>query len=204
MFLGKPHRLQPESQRHTLLVGLTAIAASAVLTRAGTEIGFVGSKVVAEAAIAACLLWFYIEPSRAPFTLKLIATLISAGIALGAIWIAFFAPDKHQGGFIDWKAHPLIFIAAGYVNVTLTAPLFEEKVVRGLIFSGLSKYINSTLSSVVVSMLFAVAHSGSMVWAFIVSLVLCWMMLKYRLDSYQRAIVHGILNFMSMTWYFLN
>lgn len=204
MSWGRSYRLQPEFQSYTILIGLAAIAASALLTMAGTEVGFVGSKVVAEATIVACLLWLYAEPNRSPFTLKLGAMLISAGMILGAAWIIFYAPDKPSGGFIDWQAHPLLFVALGYINVTLTAPLFEEKVLRGLIFDGISKYINTVLSSIVVSMLFAAAHSQSIAWAFIFSLVLCWMMLKYRLDSYQRAVVHGTVNFIIMTWYLVN
>ena len=198
------HRQYPDSQSYRVLIGLVAIAASALLTILGGKIGLVGSKVIAELAIAACLLWFFVEPNGAPFTSKLTAALIFSGAAIGVAWIAFIAPSRPEGGFIDWKTHPFVFLLIGYVGATITAPLFEEKVVRGMIFHGLSKYVSPLVSSILVSILFALAHSENMLWAFAVSIVLCWMMLKYGLNTYQRAIVHGSINFVIMTWYLLN
>lgn len=204
MPLWKLHRQYPDSQSYRVLIGLAAIAASALLTILGGRIDLLGSKVIAELAITACLLWFFAESSNTPFTSKLTATLILSGVAIGVAWIAFIAPSRPAGGFIDWKAHPFIFLLVGYVGATITAPLFEEKVVRGMIFHGLSKYVGPLISSILVSILFALAHSENMLWAFAVSLVLCWMMLKYGLNTYQRAIVHGSINFVIMTWYFFN
>lgn len=204
MPLWKLHRQYPGSQSYRVFIGLAAIAASAALTILGGKIGLVGSKVIAELVIATCLLWFFVEPRNTPFTSKLTAALIFSGIAIGVAWVAFIAPSRSAGGFIDWKAHPFVFLLVGYVGATITAPLFEEKVVRDMIFHGLSKYVSPLVSSILVSILFALAHSENMLWAFAVSLVLCWMMLKYRLNTYQRAIVHGSINFVIMTWYFLN
>lgn len=204
MPLWKLHRLRPESQSYTALIGLIATAASALLTIAGAEIGLVGAKVIVESAIAFCLLWRFVEPPAAPFTPKLTAMLILSGIAMGAMWITFLAPDRPAGGFMDLQAHPFILLAIGYINATVTAPLFEEKIVRGLLFDGLSKHMNSLLASISVSALFGIAHMGNMVWAFAGSLALCWMMLKFTLNTYQRAIVHGTVNFVIMTWYFVS
>jgi membrane protease YdiL (CAAX protease family) len=198
------HRLPADSRSYTALVGLVAIAASGLLTMAGAKIGFVGSKVIAEAVIVTCLLWLYPEKTSARSTLKLIAMLTLTGAVIGAAWIACFAPDRPKGGFIDWKAHSFILIAIGYVNAVLTAPLFEEKVLRDLIFTNFSKYLSSMLSSVSVSVLFGIAHSENIFPAFLVSMILCWMMLKYQLNTYQRAVVHGSINLVIMTWYFVN
>lgn len=202
MFWIKLQRLKPEYQSYTALVGLAALFASVVLEKLGTEIGVIGSKVIAEAVVVICLLWFYPEQPSARSTLKLITLLMLAGMAIGASWIACFAPDRPAGGFMDWKAHPFILVAVGYINAVLTAPLFEEKVLRDLIFRNVSKYISTLLSSVAVSALFGVAHSGNMVPAFIISMIICWMMLKYQLNTYQRAVVHGAINLVIMAWYF--
>lgn len=200
----KLQRLQPSSARYTVWIGLLAIVVSALVTKVGAEIGFIGATVLVEMAIAVCLLWFFVEPQSTPFTSKLVGKLVFTGMAIGAVWVVFVAPDKPAGGFLNWKAHSFVLMVVGFVSATLTAPLFEEKVVRGLLFDGLSKHINSTLASILVSILFALAHTGAIVWAFCVSLTLCWLMLKYRLNTYQRAIVHGAINLVVMGWYFVS
>ncbi|WP_372016667.1 CPBP family glutamic-type intramembrane protease [Pseudoxanthomonas sp. 10H] len=180
---------------------MATIAAGAI-AKAGELLGLAGSKPIAEVAIALVLFKFYPERNCAPWSFGRIVTLLSLGVALSVFWVIAFAWGRTI--FPDLAAISPAAIFIGVLSSVVTAPIFEEKVVRHLLLAGVSGFLNRWVSAALVSVIFALAHQGSMAWSFLVSIVLCWLALAKAASSLQRAITHSTVNAMILLWYFSN
>lgn len=113
-----------------------------------------------------------------------------AGIGLG---LGFFEIKYSKTGA---SLQSLAGVAA-YVyyiaSVAIFQPLFEEIVVRKLLFLGAAKIVGPILSAIFVSILFALVHRDICVFAGAFSLVMCWMA-WHGISTFNRTVLHGCYN----------
>lgn len=189
-------------RNYAVWFGLFALIASATITEIGRYFDVTGSRVLSESLVFFVLVKFFPEPQSVSFKLQSVVLLISAGAFLAGIWVLCIGAWSTGEKFTEWTEYPFHVVALSYAHAVVIAPLFEEKIVRDLILPGVSEKIGSIFGSVLVSIFFALAHTDSMLWAFFFSISMCWLAIKWRLNTYQRAIVHGMTNLIIMLWIF--
>ena len=184
-------------------IGVAVLATGAVfpLERIFGSLGVNGGTPISELLIAMVLMWIYPERSGRAWSFRLVAALIAGGALMGMSWILAarmidYAVFPKPGQF------PSMAIWLGFLTAVVTAPLYEEKVVRQLLLDGISSLTGFLVGALVVSVMFGLAHHGTMVWAFIFSMALCWSISRFGLNTYQRAIIHGVSNLVNMSWFF--
>jgi len=165
----------------------------------GSSWGIVGAKPAAELILSALLLMFYPDVGYRRWTWRLLWALLLGALALVLTWIVAFAWGRTQ--FLDIRSVEMSTIVVTLLGGVVITPIFEEKVVRDLLLRGLSQMAGPVLSALLVSLAFALAHEGAMVWTFIVSICLCVMALRWRVSTLQRAAVHGSMNLLIFLWY---
>ncbi|TIE18297.1 CPBP family intramembrane metalloprotease [Stenotrophomonas maltophilia] len=164
-----------------------------------------GSKAVTELlAFLACVWLFPNEPGRR-WNFWLLPVLVGAGLICGALWIAFAElPPGHASNPIPLNEVPFKFYLLGIVTSCVVAPLFEEKVVRHLFLDGASHYFGKVAGAIIVSALFAAVHVDAVVSSFIYSVILCIGAIVFGLNTFQRSIIHGVINLSIMHWALLH
>lgn len=182
-----------------VLVGLVATFAAGGLFWLGATLGLAAIKPLVEGGFALALLSFYPERGAQPWSVRLAVGLVLLAITMALGWITIFAWGNTR--FVDVATLNGATIALTLASGVVTAPLFEEKVVRGLLLDGVAALTKPLISAVAVSVVFAMAHQGAVIWSFFVSMVLCGLALAWRINTFQRALVHGVLNLMVLLWY---
>lgn len=113
------------------------------------------------------------------------------GVVLAGISIFLFAWHggmTYRGSFTSISAVVSIF------NQSMVIPFYEELTVRTFFFMGLARYLGLVIAAVIVSILFGLVHAQTPVFAFFVSILLCY--LTYRkVGVFDRSILHGTYNF---------
>ena len=158
-----------------------------------------GAKPLTELLLAVILLKLYPEPHVASWTLKRAAALLLLGCSLAIFWVVVFAWGRTR--FPDLAGGSEVAVLVGLSSSIVTAPIFEEKVVRNLLLRGGAILATPWLSAVVVSAVFSLVHRNAVAWSFILSMVLCWLALSKNIGTLQRAVVHGAVNAIVMAWY---
>jgi len=184
-----------------IVAGFAALGVFACFMVALETISTPGPELTSQLAVAASLLILFPERSSARCVMRLALSLLIVGCALGFVWVALFSP-RGEVSFIDVGSLPTSSIVLSFLGTALITPLFEEKIVRGLILRGLASKLGPVWSSVVVSIGFALAHWQSMLWAFVASLVLCVIFFKTKMSTLGCVVVHGVANAVIMTWHF--
>lgn len=189
--------------RNKLLAGISVTFLCSALIEFGRLIKFPNPSLIFPSFFTIlCLHVFREDRPKKPFFFAV--ALVSTGILLGLVWVLFIGTRADSARFPDAGAMSGMVISMTFLVTVVVAPLYEEKVVRNLIFDGLSEVSTPLISTLVVSAIFAFVHGGSMVWAFFVSLVLCFLKIKLKLNTFRLATVHGAINFVVLTWYFTN
>lgn len=176
-----------------LLAGALATVLAGLL---GGQINIPGIKPIAEICLAALL--FYWFPERPGFTLRRLCASVGLGLALGATWILIWGWKQETvlpAGIQEQHA----FILLGYINAVISAPIFEEKVLRHLWLHALCGWTGPILGCVLVSLIFALAHFSTFWWAFAFSILMCWLALRGA-SSFVRAVIHAVTNAVVLTW----
>ena len=186
---------------YTVGVAILATVAALPLAKIFGLLGVNGGTPISELLIAMVLMWIYPERSGRAWSFRLVAVLIAGGALMGISWIITarmidYAVFPKPGQF------PSVAIWLGFLTAVVTAPIYEEKVVRQLLLDGASSLTNFWVGALVVSVLFGLAHNGTMLSAFIFSMALCWSISRFGLNTYQRAIIHGVSNLVNMSWFF--
>ncbi len=190
---------KPESGRLFLAGSLASLLCGALMALM-SYVGAVGAKPLAELLVALVLMKLYPEGNAVSWSGRFVLLLCAIGTALALSWVAIFAWGNTK--FFDTANASVVALVTGCVSAVLTAPIFEEKVVRHLLLQGAVGIIGRWWASLFVSVVFALVHTGAMIWAFAVSMVLCWFALAKGFSSAQRAVIHGVVNGIIMLWYF--
>lgn len=197
-------------QNYLIAAAVTWVAVSFVGAMLA-DAGVYGGKSIAEGTgFIVLMVAFPYEKSGAwTFTKVLASLLIVAGLVAG--WfVAYALPYASTFEFPAISELRLIDVVAGFVATGLIAPLFEEKLTRHLALRGImgvmhpaiTRYISPALAAtLIVSTIFALAHSKLMIFSFIASLALCTLCLKYQFGLLQRVLIHGLYNIAVMAWY---
>jgi len=160
-----------------------------------------GSKAMTEIVAFIVCVWLLPDESRREWTFRLGAALVAVGAVGGAVWIlAIGIPAIPETTFIPFGEIPTRFYVLGLVTSCIVAPLFEEKVVRHLLFDGTSHYFGRFLGTIMVSAAFAAVHAGAFVSSFLFSILLCVLAYQFRLSTTQLATVHGTINLTITQW----
>lgn len=184
-----------------IVAGFAALGAFACLLVALQVVRASWPELISQLAVAAALFILFPERFGTRPTMRLALSLLTAGCVLGLVWVALFSPSG-EVNFIDTGSLPASAIVVSSVGTALIAPLFEEKIVRGLFLRALASKLGPMWSSVVVSIGFALAHWQSMLWAFVASLLLCAIFFKTKMSTLSCVVVHGVANAVIMTWHF--
>jgi membrane protease YdiL (CAAX protease family) len=182
-----------------VLAGIVATILAGGLLRLGEASQIVGAKPLVEISIAVILFRVFPETNLAPWTIKRTAVLMALGSGLSLFWILAFAWGRTR--FPDLPKGSEFALFVGLTSAIVTAPIFEEKLVRHLILQGGARLTNAWISTFFVSIAFAFAHQHAVIWSFLVSLVLCWLALEKGAGTLQRALAHGTINSLVMLWY---
>lgn len=160
-----------------------------------------GSKAMTEILAFLACAWLFPSEPRREWSLRLGISLIVTGLLLGAIWVLFIGfPGRHETNFTPLTETPLKFYALGLATSCIVAPLFEEKVVRHLLLDVASYYFRKLTATIGVSALFAAVHVDAVVSAFLLSVFLCVSTQLFNLNSAQRSVIHGLVNFSILHW----
>lgn len=134
------------------------------------------------------ILFFFFKERLSVGILSIIMLLVGLSLGFGYYYLFYLHEPIHIQ-----SSNGMLGIIVYMINGVVLIPLFEEKVVRQLLFFGLSARINIWLAGIVVSTIFAVAHAGAMLSAFFLSIVMCILAAR-RIGTFNRAILHGCFN----------
>lgn len=130
--------------------------------------------------------------------------IFSVGLsAIIALVFSNFNPQQAQeiGFSKDLQSWELL---AAFVSLVILTPLFEEIIFRGVLFRGLRKRLSFWLSTILVSIIFAVAHGQWNVAldTFALSVAICY--ITEKSDSILPAILmHALKNSIAFTLLFI-
>ena len=139
------------------------------------------------------------EPSSLGWGRRAWILMLVVALLLSVIWIFY----SELRGRSDSDMAIDASVVYPLLNIIVVTPVFEEKMVRHLLFMAFSSWLNGVLAAIFVSALFALSHYNVFLWAFIASMALCWMFRKMGANSIQCALVHGVLNLVVTLTYLL-
>jgi membrane protease YdiL (CAAX protease family) len=120
--------------------------------------------------------------------------LVAVGVAAAVCWLSLTGWQLGPHSAQSWVDYPV------YVLVqVVVAPLYEEKVVRHVLLSGLARRTGFAFAIIVVSAAFAAVHHGNFVAVMLFSLV-AGTMAYFGFGSGQRALLHGANNAVMVAW----
>ncbi|WP_162409962.1 CPBP family intramembrane glutamic endopeptidase [Pseudoxanthomonas daejeonensis] len=130
---------------------------------------------------------------------RALRVLSLTSLGLCAVWtFGFWIWTTHSSSF-DWQWMVILPV----LGILVVTPWFEEKLVRHLLLHSIDGLLGRLVSTLVVSVLFAYAHKGVMIWAFIVSITLCWLRYTFKAKTAHCVIVHGTINAYVMLLYMI-
>jgi hypothetical protein len=175
------------------------------------DAGIYGAKIITEAAALLLFVALFPDEPRRPWSLIVLCVSLFVAAAFFALWLTAYALPEAKGfTFPDPQSLSRLDIAVGFLGTAVVSPLFEEKLARHLALRGIegvtpvwiSKLVSpGLLAALIVSGIFAWAHTDMAVPAFMFSLTLSWLALKHRFGLSQRAFLHGIYNGAVMSWF---
>ncbi len=172
-------------------------------------IGFGAFKLVTELAAFAFLAVMFPETRKWQRNWKkcALAALLPVGMFLAWLWL-YADPTVEEK--TAWKHAGAVAVGITYLTTVVAAPLFEEKLLRGLAVPGLigmapawiKPYVSAEVfGAVAISVVFGLAHPSFAFLAFLFSLALCFLSIRLKFTAVQCACVHGLYNCAVTTWY---
>lgn len=180
---------------HALAFGLIVTFAVGIIIdgmrAAGVDAGL--ATLVVLSLATAFLFRIYPEPVRRIGAVRSVA-LIVAGILAAMLWLA--VTGWHVGSYsVDsWIDYPVFLV----VQIVVT-PIYEEKVVRYVLLSGLSSRLGLVPAAIITSLIFAAVHHGNFVAVFLFSLVAS-ALAAAGYNSVHRSLLHGANNAVLVFW----
>jgi Type II CAAX prenyl endopeptidase Rce1-like len=189
---------QFEGKYPVLLAVIVTIAVGISASVAGNY-GFNSNAAVMLSSIASLLLLFYIFPESGMVFTRLSIFMPPLGVISAFIYISIYHGFHVQGNVkTGLRMMDYMVLSMGTCIVT---PFFEETVVRRLLFLGICRWFGDLpermivlFAALIVSGLFSLVHRGMETYAFIFSLIMCFMTWK-GVHTVNRSILHGTHNF---------
>jgi len=168
-------------------------------------------QLVTELAAYVLLVALFPREARSRWTLaKCLSGVLLASACFGA-WLFFHAnPSVSYSTFSDRRDASGIVVMITLLTSVVAAPLFEEKLLRGLALQGIvgtlpawvAKFISPNIvAALIISVIFGLAHPQIMVLAASMSFVLCIMATNFGFSTLQCACIHGLYNAAVTMWY---
>jgi membrane protease YdiL (CAAX protease family) len=141
---------------------------------------------------------------------KCLLGVVLASVCFGA-WLVFHAnPSVSHSTFMEVRNANSVILIITLLTSVVAAPLFEEKLLRGLALQGIlgtlpdwvAKFMSPNIvGALIVSVIFGLAHPDIMVLAALMSFALCIMAINFGFSTLQRACIHGLYNAAVTVWY---
>ena len=151
---------------------------------------------VAITTAIAVLLLVAIFPERARISI-ITAQMLLLGAAIGSTNFVV----RYYGEKIHISYSGILDCAFFFLNGAILAPIYEEVIMRRFMFAGATRWIGGLMSAILVSSIFALAHSNMMGYAFFFSLLLC-LFTHIGISTFDRAVFHGAHNLVVQALYF--
>lgn len=90
----------------------------------------------------------------------------------------------------------------GLIAWCIVVPLIEEKIFRGVVFDWVSGHFGVLVASLGTSLFFAGYHGNKFFPALVLALILCFAKIKLKFGSFERLVVHGVVNCAVILWTF--
>ena len=189
-------------QAHPKIQGIFWIISTAILTIVPNELvkfmwKFTG-KNIAEFAVTAItipILFMLQKEQCRKFMGRRIPMLALAGILPAALWLCFNREGRINVNGDTSAVNLLMYYCLHLMDISLIIPLYEEKIVRGLLLRGIEKLTGSLGAIIITSFLFGVAHRGNEWLTFVYGAVLAWAATCMRMGAFERSIIYGAYNF---------
>jgi len=140
--------------------------------------------------ISVNIILLYVYPEK--FTLNNIWAYVFPAMTLALIYY-YISYTIYGTNISITNSYGVLGFFIYFINISVLIPLYEEIIVRKLIFISGKKYIGMPASAIITSLIFAMTHDSMFVWAFILSIVLC-VMTDSGINVYKRSIFHGSYN----------
>ena len=114
------------------------------------------------------------------------------GVSAAAVFSLFMGDIKING---DPASIPWFHYVAAVLHGSVLAPLYEEKLCRGLQLKGMQAIAGSVVAILLTSAFFGFVHKGNEIAASIHAVILACMALYFRIGVIERAVAHGAYNF---------
>lgn len=189
------------SQRALYFAGfVSALTVYVVAMKVGERVGIPHANLIATLFI--CILLTVLFPERRPglgWGRRGVTWVAAIAFMLCAIWtFCIWAWNEHSANIV-WDRNIPVFV----FFLVVATPWFEEKLLRHLLLTSVMKILGASLSVLVVSLLFAIAHKGMFLWSFLCSSVFCWMRIQLNAKTSHCTVVHGTVNAYVLMLYLL-
>ena len=114
------------------------------------------------------------------------------GVSAAAVFSLFMGDIKING---DPASIPWFHYVAAVLHGSVLAPLYEEKLCRGLQLKGMQAIAGSVVAILLTSAFFGFVHKGNEIATSIHAVILACMALYFRIGVIERAVAHGAYNF---------
>jgi membrane protease YdiL (CAAX protease family) len=189
---------KPSKNTYPVLFGVVAtiVVGLGGSTLAASGINAAASSLLIAALITLLLIKLFPEKNTCRTWLIILMSVLGF---LSALLFAFLYRNTQspQHGIVQLGPIDCAVLLIGNVMIY---PLFEEIVVRRLLFLGACEWlrnpesrVGSSLIAVTISLLFAAVHPGIQLYAFAFSLILCFMA-KIGIGTINRAVLHACHN----------
>lgn len=181
-----------------IVVAIAVSLAAGIAINYGRYLGVDGGIVtVATLAILTGLLFAW-KPERPDFSRKTFIAAIAAGAFMAALWLLLIG--RRQSAVTISVSNWIDFPIAA-LNLSIVVPLYEEKVVRGVLLKGIARISRGWIAVIVTSVAFALPHEHNMLIALLAGMGLGYLAFYRNIDTYLRAALHGAYNLTLFFWY---
>ena len=129
---------------------------------------------------------------RQKITSRNLLFMALGGVSAATVFSLFMGDIKING---DPASIPWFHYVAAVLHGSVLAPLYEEKLCRGLQLKGMQAIAGSVVAILLTSAFFGFVHKGNEIATSIHAVILACMALYFRIGVIERAVAHGAYNF---------
>lgn len=186
------------SGKYPVLLGTLATLVLGIMGSVASKFWPHADAIYLLSSIIISLLLFKIFPENGMILSRLTAVMPVFGVTSAFIYMWIYHDFRVANNALRNLGWTDYFILI--TGTCIVTPVFEELVVRRLLFLGVCRWFRGSFEwlgvffgALAVSFLFAMVHHGMVVYAFIFSIVMCFMAWK-GVHTINRSIFHGVHN----------